>query len=466
MAQPLRPPCETQSGPSGKGECPAKHRIYVLVAAILGSSMVFIDGSALSVAIPALRSDLDASPAELNWIFNAYTLLLAALTLIGGAAADRYGARRVFLAGVAGFALASLACALAGSTETLIAARAAQGFFGALMTPASLAMIAAAYPEEERGAAIGTWAGASALTTAGGPVLGGWLVEAFSWQAIFFINLPLGALALAVGLRADLKAPRDKEGALDYAGAILVALALAALTFALVAFGEGAADPAEAVGALVAGLVLMSAFLWREHTAKTPMLPLEIFKSPAFAGVNLATLALYAALSIAFFALPIYLSDSRDWGATQIGLAFLPFTLGVGLLSRLFGNYAESWGLRRTMAGGIILAAIAFGLFAATLDGALGIYLPMGLAGLGFALIIPPLTATALSAAPDKLSGLASGVNNAAARTASMIGVALGAAFLAAGTQWPIVFAVAAALCALAALIVVVGLRSRSASPA
>jgi predicted MFS family arabinose efflux permease len=196
------------------------------------------------------------------------------------------------------------------------------------------------------------------------------------------------------------------------------------------------------------------------------MLPLQIFRSPVFAGINLATLALYAALSIAFFALPIYLSDQRGWGATQIGLAFLPFTLAVGLLSRLFGNFAEDWGLRRTMTGGILLAAIAFALFAATLDGALGIYLPMGLAGLGFALIIPPLTATALSAAPDKLSGLASGVNNAASRTASMIGVALGAAFLAAGTGWPIVFVTAAALCVFAAIIVLVSFRSTSANPA
>lgn len=466
MAQPLRPPCEAESGPSSTGQCPEKHRIFVLVAAILGSSMVFIDGSALSVAIPALRADLDASAADLNWIFNAYTLLLAALTLIGGAAADRYGAKRVFLAGVAGFALASLACALADFTGTLIAARATQGFFGALMTPASLAMIAAAYPKEERGAAIGTWAGASALTTAGGPVLGGWLVEAFSWQAIFYINLPLGALALLAGLRADLKTAPDTDSALDYAGAALAALALGTLTFALVAFGEGAADPLEAVIALAAGLALLAAFLWREHTAKAPMLPLQIFRSPVFAGVNLATLALYAALSIAFFALPIYLADDRGWGATQIGLAFLPFTLGVGMLSRLFGNYAEAWGLRRTMAGGIIFAAIAFALFSAGIEGALGVYLPMAIAGLGFALIIPPLTTTALSAAPDDLSGLASGVNNAAARTASMIGVALGAAFLAAGTAWTIVFATAAAFCALAAAIVVMSLRSRSASPA
>ncbi|WP_421791185.1 MFS transporter [Hyphobacterium sp.] len=470
MAQPLRPPCESaRLAELGSGECPKAHRPFVLAAAILGSSMVFIDSSALSVAIPALRNDLDASPSDLNWIFNAYTLLLAAFTLIGGAAADRSGPKRIFLWGGAGFALASLACGLANTAETLIAARAVQGFFGALLTPASLAMIAAAYPEEERAAAIGTWAGASALTTAGGPVLGGWLVETLSWHWIFFINLPVGALALGAALTANLKhiRPTTKQS-MDLPGAIMIALSLALMAFGLVALGEGGASRMEAGISLIASLIMLAGFVLRERSADAPMLPLSIFKSRAFSGINLATLVLYAALSTAFFGLPIFLADVRGWSATQIGLAFLPFTLSVGFLSGLFGKYSKTYGVRLTMVAGCGLVIVAFIMLAAFggLPGWWPIYLPMLLAGLGFALIIPPLTATALSSAPQAFSGRASGVNNAASRVASMLGVALAAALLAAQVDWIWMFASAAVLTALAALIILASIRSTSANDA
>lgn len=470
MAQPLRPPCENaRLSELTSGDCPKAQRPFVLAAAILGSSMVFIDGSALSVAIPTLRTDLSASPSDLNWIFNAYTLFLAAFTLIGGAAADRAGPKRIFLWGGIGFALASFVCGLANSADTLIAARAVQGFFGALLTPAALAMIAAAYPENERSAAIGAWAGASALTTAGGPVLGGWLVETLSWHWIFFINLPVGGLAIAAALYANLKAPISKtKQSMDLPGAIMIALALGLLAFGLVALGEGGASRLEAMLGLMASVLMLAGFIIRERTAKSPMLPLSIFSSRAFSGINLATLVLYAALSIAFFALPIFLADARGWSATEIGLAFLPFTLSVGFLSGIFGRYAEKLGSRMIILAGCALVIAAFAALA-IFGGQAGwypIYLPMLSAGLGFALIIPPLTATALSSAPDEFSGRASGVNNAASRVASMLGVALASALLAAQADWIWMFASATGLTALAALIVAVSIRSMSASPA
>lgn len=469
MTHPLRPPCETKDeGRDGAASCPKGRRPFVLASAVLGSSMVFIDGSALSVAIPALRETLGADASDLNWIFNGYTLFLAAFILIGGAAGDRFGANRVYGMGVAGFAAASLACGLSATPETLILARAVQGLFGALLTPAALALIAAAYPKEERGGAIGIWAGASALTTAGGPVLGGWLVDAFGWQSVFFINLPLAAIALVVAIFAARGVGhRDTETRFDLPGAGLAALALGALAYGLVALGEGAGSVIGGIAALLASAALVAAFIWRERNTGHPMVPLSIFASPVFSGVNAATLVLYAALSMAFLLLPIEIAQARGWSAVEIGLAFLPFSLSVGLLSGFAGKLSSGLPQFLPMALGSALAAVGFVMLGVFADAAawLAVYVPMGVTGIGFAIVIPTLTAVALSSAPDRFSGLASGVNNAAARVASMIGVALGSALLAADAVAG-GFYVAAGLAAASAGVVLVFVRSTSARTA
>lgn len=434
-------PCseaELRAGREAAGACPKPRRPFVLAASVLGSAMVFIDGSALSVALPALRDAIGAGPGELNWIVNAYTVMLAALMLVGGAAGDRFGRRAVFIAGAGGFALASILCGLARTPELLIAARAAQGLFGAMLAPASLALIAAAYPREERAGAIGVWAGASALTTAGGPVLGGVLVDQIHWSAIFFINVPIAAGAVALSLVSPETRDREDPRPFDIAGAGLAAAALALIAFGLVGLGEGEAGIAAAAGALALGLALFAAFLVFEHRAGTPMVPLSLFRIRALSAANLFTLFAYFGLGATFFALPLLVSGTRGWSAGEIGLAFLPFTLAVGILSRALGGLAVRIGARQVMVAGAALAALGFAWLALFAGSAawIGVYLPMGICGLGFAAFIPALTDTAVSSAPEGMEGVASGINNAVSRIASMLGVAAAAGFFAAGVPY------------------------------
>ncbi|MEO1040428.1 MAG: MFS transporter [Pseudomonadota bacterium] len=438
MTPPFDQPCARKSLEARLTEptspCPESRRPFVLAAAILGSSMVFIDGTALTVALPAIRDGLNASPSALNWIVNAYVLALAAFTLIGGAAADRFGRRRVFLLGAIGFALASVACGLARDDMLLISARAVQGLFGAALAPASLALIAAAYPKGERASAIGAWAGASALTTAAGPVIGGLLVDSLHWSAIFFMNVPVAAGAVWLAWRFSPETSDAKQaGPFDVAGAILIALSLGALAYGLVGLGEGAASRLEAIGALVAGSVLFVGFVLREHRASAPMAPPSLFAIPALAGANGFTLLAYVGLGSALFVLPLVLADQRGWTATQIGAAFLPFTLAVGFLSGPAGRLAQRFGARWVMTAGAGLAAAGFLALQSSIgDGAawLSVLAPMMLIGIGFAAFIPALTDIAVSSAPAELEGVASGVNNAVARVAQLIGVAVAAAVL------------------------------------
>lgn len=452
MNAPFDQPCAHKALEARLGDhspCPKARRPFVLAAAILGSSMVFIDGTALTVALPALRDALAAGPSALNWIVNSYMLALAAFTLIGGAAADRFGRRRVFILGALGFALASIACGLAREAEWLIAARAVQGLFGAALAPASLALIAAAYPRGERAAAIGAWAGASALTTAAGPVIGGLLVDALHWSAIFFMNIPIaaGAVWLAAQFSPETE---DAENAapFDAPGAVLAALSLGALAYGLVALGEGAVGRIEAYSALGVGAATFAGFVVRELRAASPMAPPKLFSIPAFAGANAFTLLAYIGLSAVLFVLPLALADQRGWNATRIGLAFLPFTLAVGLLSQRAGVLAARYGAGRVMAVGALLAAGGFLTLQLSTGSApawLAVYLPMLIIGVGFAAFIPALTDTAVSAAPPELVGTASGVNNAVARVAQLFGVAMAAAALQAGAPRAVFFAAAGA---------------------
>ncbi len=432
MPQPFRPPCQeglirAEPRAVGREIAPFRRRM-VLAACILASSMAFIDGSALTVALPALRQTLGADLGALNWVLNVYVLALASLTLIGGALADAYGKGAMLALGCALFGVASAWCALAPDIGVLIAARALQGVAAAILTPSSLALIGAVYPDDQRGGAIGVWAAASAITTAGGPLLGGWLVEQFGWQAVFWINPPLALAAAALTLSFAPPAPRTHRR-FDFVGAALLAGGLGALAYGLSALGQ-AAIGADAASTLIAAPVLLAGFLLFEARTRDPMMPLSIFRNHTFSALNAATLLVYAALALMFFLAPFHLSDVYRLAPIEVGAVFLPFTLGVGVLSRFFGAYADRRGARPLLIAGPLVAGAAFAWMALASAWGLeaGMIAPMALLGLGFAIWVAPLTASVIASLGKAQEGLASGVNNAVSRVAQLVGVAAAAA--------------------------------------
>jgi EmrB/QacA subfamily drug resistance transporter len=443
VAQPFVEPCsrgiiaaEPCPRELGREIAPGRRRI-ALAACVLASSMAFIDGSALTVALPALRADLGADLMAVQWVLNAYVLALASLTLVGGALADVYGKARMLAVGCVLFGLASAACALAPSVGWLIAARAVQGIAAAIVTPASLALIGAIYPRDERNRAIGVWAAASALTTAGGPVLGGWLTDSFGWPMVFWINPPIALAAVAL-LMAFAPEDQREQHRFDIVGAAILAMALGALAWALSQAGLGESQSAASAPmqsgiaiAIAAGLgcVALVAYAFWERTTDHPMTPPRLIRSRDFVGLNVATLLVYAGLSIMFFMVPFDLIDRRSLPATEVGLALLPFTLGVGLLSRAFGGLADKIGARPMLILGPIGAAIAYAwmIFGEQSSLLLGVLAPIALLGLSFAILIAPLTASVMSSLGESDQGLASGINNAASRIAQLAGVALAA---------------------------------------
>jgi EmrB/QacA subfamily drug resistance transporter len=416
---------------NGSSFCPRSRRRFVLIAAILASALGFIDGSVLAIAIPAIRTDLGASLAEAQWISNSYALMLSALILAGGAAGDRFGLRHTFIAGIALFVTASLACALAPNPPILVMFRAIQGAGAAIMVPCSLAIIAKAYPKKERGRAIGIWAAASALTTALGPVLGGLMLASFDasvWRAIFAINLPLGAVAIYLLLaKVPADAPAGKR-ALDLGGAALATLAFGALAYGLTAMsGEGEGHlPGFSI---VAGAVLLVVFVAWELRQREPMIDLALFRSGAFAGANLATFFLYFALSANLFYLPMLLIAGWGLSAGKVGFIFLPLSACIALLSGPVGRISDRIGPRIPLTAGSLLVAFAFaGLAFMTHAGIhrfwAGVFPLMGLMGLGMALVVSPLSTAIMTAVEDKDTGAASGINNAVSRIAGLIAVA------------------------------------------
>ena len=402
---------------------------WVLLATVLGSGMAFLDATVVTIALPAIGEDLGAGAAGLQWVVNAYTLTLAAFILLGGSLGDRFGRRRVFLIGVICFAAASALCGLAPNIGTLVVARGLQGVGGALLTPGSLAILQASFMAEDRSKAIGAWSGLAGVTGAIGPFLGGWLVEVASWRLVFLINLPVALVVVVVTLRhVPESADPNAVHRIDVTGTVLAALGLGALTYGLTAWTQRELTDPTVFVPLALAVAALAGFIAVERTVAAPMLPLELFRSRTFSAVNGVTFLIYAALGGVFFFVVVQLQVVSGFSPIAAGLSLLPITLLMLALSARAGALSSRIGPRLPMTVGPLVSAVA--LVGLSRVGFQAVYwsdvLPyVVVLGLGLSLTVAPLTSTALAAVEERHAGLASGVNNAVARTAGLLAIAV-----------------------------------------